>query len=240
MKKAVLIIHGFAGNLSDHEYLEHYLKEKGGYDTYTFLLAGHEKKIVRNVTREDWIKSAESELNKIIERGYKDIYVIGHSMGGLIAGHLVGKYPQIKKVVLSAPAYKGLVFTEKGISIFGSLRLGLRLMVDKDKTNSGVARRIFRVAPKETKELMQMMGEHQDDIFKIHIPTLILHGSKDEIVPVSSSKEVFDKIDSKCKVFVTINDITHPIFRTEKKEIACKIVLKFLKSKKDTIIEEIV
>lgn len=239
MKKAILIIHGFAGDLSDHEYLENYLKEKK-YDVYTFLLAGHDRKVIRNVTREDWVKSAEEELLKIIEKGYKHICVIGHSMGGLIAGYLVSKYPQIKKLVLLAPAYKGLIFTETGVNIVSSIKLGLKIIINKEEQNSSISRGLFRVRPKDTKELTKMMNERQDDIYDIHIPTLILHGTNDDLVPVSSSKEVFDKIDSEHKVFITIKDATHPMFRSEKKEIASKIILKFLKNKKNIILEKVV
>lgn len=240
MKTAVMIIHGFAGDLSDHAYLEQYLKDNTNYDIYTFLLPGHEKKVVSGVTRFDWIKCVEDELKMIIDKKYDHIYVIGHSMGGLLAGYLAANYKEIDKLVLSAPAYDGLIFTDKGIDYHNGLKVGLRLIKDKDSTNSEVVKRIFRVAPKVTKELICLMQERREDIKNIHIPILLLHGTNDEIVPISSTEKLFKTIDSKTKIFIKIENITHPIYRTLRKEIACKYTTEFLRNNKEEIYEKII
>ena len=41
-RKAILIIHGFAGGTYDEEYLAHRLELIRNYDVYTFTLAGHD------------------------------------------------------------------------------------------------------------------------------------------------------------------------------------------------------
>ena len=40
---------------------------------------------------------SEMQIEKIIKHGYKEIYVIGHSMGGVIAAYLASKYKEVKK-----------------------------------------------------------------------------------------------------------------------------------------------
>ena len=42
-KKAILIIHGFTGNLYDNEYLMNYLELDNEYDVYARTLPGHNK-----------------------------------------------------------------------------------------------------------------------------------------------------------------------------------------------------
>ena len=54
-----------------------------------------------------YLKSADKVLNYFMTNDLyknKDIYVVGHSIGGLSAGSLVKKYPNIKGVCLLAPA----------------------------------------------------------------------------------------------------------------------------------------
>ena len=45
LRKAVLIIHGFAGGTYDEEELANYLKLNTRYDVYQFTLPGHSGKI---------------------------------------------------------------------------------------------------------------------------------------------------------------------------------------------------
>ena len=105
-RKAVLIIHGFAGGTYDEEILNHELELKWNYDVFTFTLPGHEGMTTRNIKYTDWIEKAEYEINYLIDNGYKNIYLVGHSMGGVIAGYLASKYKQVKKLVLVAPAFR--------------------------------------------------------------------------------------------------------------------------------------
>ena len=87
-KKAILLIHGFAGGSYDYNSLNNDLELYNSFDVFTFTLPGHERMIIDKVTRKDWIKKAEDELEKIINAGYSEVYIIGHSMGGVIASYL--------------------------------------------------------------------------------------------------------------------------------------------------------
>ena len=81
-KKAVLIIHGFAGGTYDQELLANYL-ELNDFNVFTFTLPGHEKSFLKKCTREEWINECKRQIESLIEHGFKTIYVIGHSMGGV-------------------------------------------------------------------------------------------------------------------------------------------------------------
>ena len=72
LKKAVLIIHGFAGGTYDEEYLANYLELKG-FDVYTFTLPGHDRMLFNKITKEDWIESARIHLEMLINNKYKQI-----------------------------------------------------------------------------------------------------------------------------------------------------------------------
>ena len=93
-RKAILLIHGFAGGSYDYGDFGNDLQLYRNFDVYTFTLPGHDKPKINKVTKEDWINAAENQIEKIINNGYKKIYVIGHSMGGIIASHLASKYKE--------------------------------------------------------------------------------------------------------------------------------------------------
>ena len=81
-RKAILVIHGFGGGPYDLEYLSDNLELDKRFDVYTFTLPGHDVGI-GSVDRNDWIKSVDEHMEMLINFGYKDIYVVGHSMGGV-------------------------------------------------------------------------------------------------------------------------------------------------------------
>ena len=96
-KKAILLIHGFAGGAYDYGNLPNDLEFVNNYKVFTYTLPGHDKAIINKVTKDDWIKMSEMQIEKIIKHGYKEIYVIGYSMGGVIAAYLASKYKEVKK-----------------------------------------------------------------------------------------------------------------------------------------------
>ena len=108
VRKAVLIIHGFAGGVYDEEILQYYLNSKWQLDVYNFTLPGHERNLVRDISYQEWITSSEKHVEMLIKKGYHSIYVVGHSLGGVLATYVALKYKEVKKVVLVAPAFQYL------------------------------------------------------------------------------------------------------------------------------------
>ena len=176
-RKAILLIHGFAGGSYDYGDLGNDLQLYRGFDVYTFTLPGHDKPKISKVTKEDWIKSAEIQLEKIINNGYKKIYVIGHSMGGIIASHLASKYPEVTKLVLAAPAFKYLSFKDDKLDVVGSIKKVPKIF--KDYTSEEVMSRVYKVPILTVKEFMDLAESHTNDVKQIEIPTLILYGNED-------------------------------------------------------------
>lgn len=238
MKKAVLIIHGFAGTLKDHEYFQKRL-ENENYDVYTFLLPGHDKKLIRGVNRKEWVKASEKELQKVLAKNYDEVTLFGHSMGALIAGYLATKY-QVDKLILSSPPYKYLKVDDKGIHFGKSLKLGIQLLKDKDDVSYSAVSRIFRVTPYVTSQLMKLSKEHQGDPKKINVPVIVFEGSKDYLVPYDSALYAYNQIKSKYKKLIIVKDTKHPIFRSKRCDVAIDEVIKFLESDIKTKKEEII
>lgn len=227
-KKAILLIHGFAGGNYDYNSLGNDLELYNSFDVFTFTLPGHERMIIDKVTREDWIKKAEDEIEKIINANYKEVYVIGHSMGGVIASHLASKYKEVKKLVLAAPAFHYLAFKGDKIDVIESIKKLPNLF--KNYAPEEVLSRIFKIPAPTIKEFMKLVEEHTKDIKDITCPTLILHGEKDDIVPVDSVQYVYDNIKSKSVTLIELHSLTHDLFMNDRYDEVRDIIVKFFRS----------
>lgn len=226
-KKAVLIIHGFAGGVYDEEILANKL-ELSGYSVFTFTLPGHEKILFNKVKKEDWINKCTYEIETLLNNGFKDIYVIGHSMGGVLACYLASKYKEVKKLVLAAPAFKYLTFGEENFELLHALKNSPLLF--KDYKKEEIISRLVQFPTSVIKEFTSLVELNQDTPSKISIPTLIIQGDNDKIVPITSSQYVYDKLSSKDKKLYIVEGVTHDIFRSDKVDEIISEVLKFLKS----------
>jgi len=182
-RKAILIIHGFAGGTYDQEYLANELELENHFDVYTFTSPGHDNSHSK-IKMEDWIEKAELQTERLIKNGYKNIYLIGHSMGGVIATHIASKYKEVKKLVLAAPAFHFLSVKNDNLNIFEST-----------------------------------------------IPTLIIEGTRDTLVPMSSANYVYKHLQSKQKILLKVEGINHDIFRSNRTEELTRYIIKFLKNK---------
>lgn len=224
--KAVLIIHGFAGCPYDQELLANNL-ELAGYHVYTFTLPGHERSFLNKVTKEEWISECKKQLERLIDSDYKNIYVIGHSMGGVLASFLAANYKEVKKLVLAAPAFKYLTFDGENFELLNVIKNSPKLL--KDYKKEDIIPRLIQFPTSVVKEFMALVDESQDLPSKITCPVLLLQGTADKIVPVKSSEYVFDNLLSKKKRIIMLDGITHDIFRSKEIDYLTDEIKSFLK-----------
>lgn len=227
MKKAVLIIHGFAGGCYDEESIATYLELKG-YHVFQFTLPGHDKKMFQHVIKEEWIKSCEEHIELLIKNGYTRIYLIGHSMGGVLACYIASKYKEVKKLVLAAPAFKYMTFGGDEFKLFHALRNTPKLFKAYGKEVLIPRALLFPISV--VKEFMALSDGSQDLPKKVKCPVLLIHGTSDDVVPLSSSEYVYNNVLSKKKELFILEDVTHDIFRSKEIDKINKKIKDFFKT----------
>lgn len=229
-RKAILLIHGFVGGIYDFGALGNELELYKNFDVYSFTLPGHEKSVVKDVKYQDWIKAAEEQMRFLINHKYKEIYVVGHSMGGVIAAYIASSYPQVKKLVLAAPAFRYFYFKEGKINLKGinqTIKNVPGLM--KEEGRGKVIERITKTPLPTVLEFTKLVDRYQMCLDRVNCPTLIIHGMSDTVVPKESTDLVHNNIKSKTNILINIKDVAHDCFTGKKKEDVINETISFLR-----------
>jgi pimeloyl-ACP methyl ester carboxylesterase len=110
------------------------------------------------------------------------ITLIGSSLGGLTAAHLGQQYPQVQRLVLLAPA-------------FGFLSHWLPKLGDEAVQRWQQEKYLMvyhygegRLLPLSY-DFVTDAAQYQEKELQRPIPTLILHGKKDEVIPIAASRD---------------------------------------------------
>lgn len=128
------------------------------------------------------LKQVESEIQSLLElEKSPNLTLIGSSFGGLTAAWLAHRNPEIKRLILLAPAWE---FLSNLLTQFGSEKLA-KWQKDQDFNVNHFA---------EKKELplhyqfITDLTQYPDEKLTVSSPTLILHGREDEVIPLTASR----------------------------------------------------
>ena len=223
-RKAVLIIHGFSGGTYDQELLCFELERYKNLDVYNFTLPGHDKRTLKTVKYTEWVDAAEEKIKMLIKYGYKDIYLIGHSMGGVIATYLSTKYKRVKKLVLVAPAFSYLAPTVDS-KVTEKIKGGIHAFKQYD--SGEMVNKFLKLPISSLNEFVELVDKYNNSYKDIDIPVLLLQGEEDSIVPMQSSIDIYEKLNTKNKKLVLLEKTTHEVYRTYN-SVAIEEVVDFL------------
>ena len=226
-RKAILLIHGFGGGIYDFGTLGNDLQMYLDFDVFTFTLPGHEKGYINNVTKDDWIRASEEQVERLINKGYSKIYVVGHSMGGILACHLASKYKEIKKLVLAAPAYRYFNFKDDKLDLIETLKNSPEII--KEYSKDEILSKFLKIPPKTLIEFIKLAKENESDLEKITCPTLIIRGNDDKVAPKESTDFVHNNIKSKVNILMEFDNVNHYIYTEDRKEETINYTIDFLR-----------
>jgi len=219
-RKAVLIIHGFTGNLYDNEYLMNYLEYEPILDVYAKTLPGHAQERFQDCKYSEWVTFVEDEIEHLIQNGYREIYVVGHSMGGVLASIVANKYKQVKKLVLVNAAFDYFNFKQNKIDLLENKNF------DKYK---GILDKAFKTSPGFIIEFTKLVRKYRNVINNIKCDTLILQSTEDEIIPLETGDFIYNNVSSNKKYLTLLNGCSHVVFRGNRKDEISEYIRVFLK-----------
>lgn len=104
MKTGVLCLHGFTGGPYEVKPYVDYLEVNTDWKIVVPTLPGHGETLeLKNLTAETWMMAAEQAL-RLLQKEVDRVFVVGFSMGGIIAIYLALRYKIERLVLLSAAA----------------------------------------------------------------------------------------------------------------------------------------
>ncbi|WP_445490577.1 alpha/beta hydrolase [Niallia sp. 03133] len=225
---ACLCIHGFTGAPREVKPLATYLEHNTDWKCVIPVLPGHGEKLqLQGVLFHEWIEHAENELKQLLEKE-ETVYVIGFSMGGLIASYLAIHYPVKKLILLSAAAYymNPSQMWKEIKSMVNDLWKG-RLTENEFFTR--YTNKIKATPITATIQFRKLVHHIRPLLCKVDVPTLIAQGENDGLVPMKSANYLYHAICAKEKKLLYIKGSDHLICHCREKERLFSEILSFLK-----------
>jgi len=233
---AVLAIHGYTGGPSDYHYLAGRLGEAGFAVSVPRLPgSGTDMDDLSNTTRQDWMRRSYDAWLDLRGR-YEKVFILGYSMGGLLALELAA---QIKtdKTVLLAPA----LFTSHKmmrllplLSPFAGLLPEVKTGWEPDEENSEEmkehgrrywARRDIRSAA----QMALLQGETIRHLPEVGSPVMAVVSTGDPTVPVSVLKLLEKRLPRGLSSRLVVEKCRHNIPQGPDREKVADEIISWLK-----------
>lgn len=192
-RRGVLLLHGFAGTPPELRRLGEHLATHG-YRCRGPVLAGHGStpSALEATTREDWIASAQGELD-ILADECEEVMVAGQSMGGAIALHLAATDLRVAAVAtLAAPVWLSALSTQL-VNVGRHLRRWHRSGDDIDLYEPAAIDELYSLGVRPMHaihEFVRLIREVRDELASIRAPVLVLHGGRDRTIDPRNALEI--------------------------------------------------
>lgn len=242
--ETIVFLNGLTQSTLSWYFTQQYFKDKYKIILLDFILQGQSDK---DAEWRDFDKHAADVKGVLDLEKIKDPIIIGLSYGSVVAQHFSVNYPTaLKKLVLiSTFAHTTPFFEAMGLSWVRALETGgyglmLDVMLPNVLSESYFANPLIPIdmmkearkgVNENTEAILKLMRatkerkDYREDLKKVAVPTLIIHGEKDLLIPVHMANEAHIKIkDSK---FVVIKNAGHTLNLEYVPEV-CKLITEFI------------
>jgi carboxylesterase len=208
--RGVLCLHGLTGTPFEVRPLAEALGASG-YTVEVPLLAGHGATLrdLAATQWSDWLASAELALDDLHRRiGSRPIFLVGFSMGGLLALRLARQFPEriAAQVIMAAPLRMRPAQT-RGVRALAMLPVDFRSypfacipkikgsdISDPEMRDANPSLPAFPISA--VTSLFDLMNQVRADLPNVRTPTLVIHGRHDHTVPMEDSLELTGSLGS--------------------------------------------
>jgi carboxylesterase len=216
----VLALHGFGGTPLEVDLVVEVARELG-LAARAPLLPGHGTRVdeLARSRFADWESAAEAAFDGFT-KSHGPLIVAGLSMGSLLAARLAAKRPEqtIALVMLANALWLTAPFPAWALSAVAALRIrDFSLPKLGADIADPAARRTHLTYPAQPVhaaiEVLRAGALVRADLSRVRCPTLIAHGSRDRVCPVSNAQRAFDLLGCADKRVVLFPRSRHIITR---------------------------
>jgi len=233
----ILLLHGFAGTPGEMRPLASRLSAVG-LDVYAPALLGHglRPEALQNVTWQDWVEGARDAYYRVREH-HREVVVIGLSMGGMVACLMIHSLPEADRPValsLLAPALRARDDRLKWAPL---LKYVLPWFPEATREQAGLTnpegwKKLWHYERRPVHALAELHRIQQAAgriLGEIEVPALVVHGLKDQTVPESSARDVYEKLGSHPKELLWLEKSGHCLTADVEIDLVVEEILDFLK-----------
>ena len=233
---AVLLLHGLTGSTFEMHVVARRLAEEG-MRCLAPVMAGHggEARDLLGVPWPEWVAKARRDLARL--EGARRTYVVGCSMGALVACALAHDHPErVDGLVLLAPALE-LQLHGRLAALLGRHAPLSRLVVPKtagSDVSDPEQRERNRVATLEGVPLaavaqLRALADHVDrQLPGIAAPALVVAGARDHTVTVAGARRLARRIGSGPAQLVVLPDSWHLVGIDVERDLCADEAARFL------------
>lgn len=236
-KAVLLLVHGLAEHIGRYTNVVNYFQPRG-YSLYGFDQRGHGKSqgLKGYVERFSYYRDDTKTFFDMVRRENSDkkIFMIGHSMGGLIAVDYATRYQEgLAGLVVSAPLLQvgssvspAAIVVAKILSVI-TPKMGVAVLdasaISKDKAvvdayvNDPLVYR-GKTTARLGVELINIQQKLPEQFAIITLPILIMYGSEDKLCNPEGSKMLYQMVGSKDKTLHAYDGLYHEIFNEPERE----------------------
>jgi carboxylesterase len=239
-KIGILCIHGFMASPAEIRWLGKHLADQG-YTVYGVRLPGHATDY-RDMARQrwqDWYTAVQDALG-ILRAQCEQVFVVGHSMGGMLGLLLAANTPIDGLVALATP----VLFTSQAMANANWIKW-IRPYTDQSDTGPLVqlirdeqARRgetvVGRVrhnlwSTAAVGELFTLAGVVQNDLANVKAPLLLIYSERDKTVGLNSRDSILAQVKSTSIEQHTLKQSDHILPQDSERETVFEWVADFIK-----------
>jgi len=208
---AVLCFHGFTATTVEVRPIAKYFSENG-LTAAGLLLPGHgtTPEDANSKGWKDWVNAAETMYLQLAKE-YRSVFILGESVGGLLALYLASKYEEIRGILLFAPALIiPKIWQAQLMSPF--LNTTPKRYLKHQTEDDYLPWQGYNVVPvKATANLARFQKIIRKKLKNIQVPAIIFQGKKDTTIDPMSSVIIYESINSTKKDMVWLQQSRHVI-----------------------------
>jgi len=232
----IVVAHGLGEHISRYDNLVNHVVPRG-FAVYGLDHQGHGKSegqrvfVNRFQVYIDDLKTFYDMVHK--ENPGRKLFLLGHSMGGLIAtAYALQHQQELSGLIVSAPLLKagesvsgGTIIAARVLSALAP-RMGVQALdstyLSRDKAVVEAYDKdplVFRgkITARLGSELFSTMTKVEPQMPNITLPVLIMQGSDDKLVSHEGSKMLYEKAGSKDKTIKMYEGFYHEIFNEQER-----------------------
>ncbi len=224
----VFLSHGYTATTAEVRLFAQRLHEKG-FTVAGPLLAGHgtQPADLNRVRWQDWAASGEDVYGRLKSR-CETVFVAGESMGGLVALHLAASHPEVRGVMLYAPAIQLTMSSTDKVKLY----LGASFMPFAMRESMDASDKWQGYHPElPTKGIIQLL-QFQDAVKKalpkVTQPIVVFQGCKDTTVAPAAGEMILNGVGSAVKEHHWMENSTHPILIDAELDAVTDLSLRFM------------